>query len=233
MKKGIFIETDNVSRLRRALRQAEDTERGRPGMVAVWGEAGVGKTIAAHSMYAQHGGAFLRVLEGMTQHAFLQELCWELMEARPHGAHRCRAEILRALDAEPVTIYVDEADRLDLRRLEDLRDIHDMSGCPVVLIGEQHLPGKLSQRSRIDDRIPDEYRVAFTGISTQDVAMYAMEGADLSLTTDAAALIHKQARGNFRRVHNLLLSVESAARAKNTGTVDAALVKAALPAGRR
>ncbi|WP_164561560.1 AAA family ATPase [Nitratidesulfovibrio vulgaris] len=232
MKKGILIETDNVTRLRAAVKQAEDTERGRPGMVAVWGEAGAGKTIAAHSLYAQRGGVFLRAMEGMSQHAFLQELCWEVKGTRPHGSHRCRADILRALEEDPATVYVDEADRLDLRRLEDLRDIHDITGCPVVLIGEQHLPGKLAERTRIDDRIPEEYRVPFSGITPRDVSLFALEAAEIVLTPGAAGLIHKQAKGNFRRIHNLMLSVESAARAHDTTEVDEALVRAAMPAAR-
>lgn len=233
MKKGVFIETDNVTLFRAALRQAEDTERGRPGMVAVWGEAGVGKTLAAHSMYAQHGGVFLRVVGGLTAHALLQALCWELRGSRPHGAQRCMAEILRALEEAPATIYVDEADRLRVELIDMLRDIYDLTGAPVVLIGEQHLPGKLAQLSRIDDRIPEEYRVAMTGITTGDVALYAMEAADLALSPAACALLHKQARGNFRRVHNLLLTVEAAARAAGTDSVDLPLVQAALPRARR
>lgn len=35
--KKVFIETQNVQRLRKVVGMAVDTEKGRPGMVAVWG----------------------------------------------------------------------------------------------------------------------------------------------------------------------------------------------------
>ena len=46
MRKGIFIETENVNRFRTVMRQALDTERGRPGMVCVYSPAGLGKSLA-------------------------------------------------------------------------------------------------------------------------------------------------------------------------------------------
>lgn len=84
--KTVFIETSNVQQLRKVVANARDVERGRPGMVAVWGEAGCGKTEAARALYAE-AGYYLRALEGVTQHGFLQDLCFEVKACRPYGAH--------------------------------------------------------------------------------------------------------------------------------------------------
>lgn len=227
MKSDVFIETGNVQKFRKAVSTAEDTEKGRPGMVAVWGEAGSGKTRAAQAMYANKG-VYLRALEGITQAAFLQALCYEVRGSRPHSAYRCKTEIISRLEEARTVIYVDEADRLDIRRIEDLRDIYDLTGCPVVLIGEQGLPVKLEARSRIIDRIPEELRVSFGKIERQDVAIFALEAAELTLSPEACALVHGETKGNFRRTHNLLLSLESAARAAGTGEVSADMVRAVL-----
>lgn len=227
MKSEVFIETANVQRFRKAVGMAEDTIKGRPGMVAVWGEAGSGKTQAAQALYSENG-VYLRALEGVTQAAFLQDLCFEVKGSRPHGAHRCKTEIISAFRNARTVVYVDEADRLDIRRIEDLRDIYDMTGCPVVLIGEQGLPTKLEARSRIIDRIPEELRVPFGKIERQDVALFALEAANLALSPEACALVHTEAQGNFRRVHNLVLSLESAARAAGTGDVPVEMVRAVL-----
>lgn len=225
--KKVFIETANVQHFRKAVSMAVDTEKGRPGMVAVWGEAGSGKTEASQMLYAERG-YYMRAMEGLTQCAFLQDLCYEVKGSRPHGSHRCKTEIITALEGTHEPIYLDEADRLDIRRIEDLRDIYDMTGCPVVLIGEQGLPTALEARSRIIDRIPEEFRVSFGKIDRQDVALFALESADLSLSPEACALIHTTAKGNFRRVHNLVLSAESAARATGTDEVSADMVKVML-----
>lgn len=225
MKKGIFIETENVSRFESVMRQALDTERGRPGMVCVWGVAGLGKTLAAERHYAQHGGAYVRVWEDWSQQAFLQAICFELTGSRPHGSDRCKWAICEALADNRRVIYVDEADRLNIKRIEDLRDIYVYTGVPIVLIGEPGLPTKLTARSRVDDRIPAEYRVEFAGVSTTDVMMYAQDAAGLSLSPEACALVAKGTKGNFRRVHNVMLSLEQAALAAETVEVDADMVR--------
>lgn len=230
--KKVFIETNNVQQLRRAVQQAEDTEKGRPGMVAVWGEAGSGKTEAARMLYAEKG-VYVRAMEGITQAAFLQDLCYEVKGSRPHGAHRCKMAIIEALDDARTTLYIDEADRLDVRRIEDLRDIHDVTGSPIVLIGEQGLPTKLEARSRIIDRIPNEFRIPFQKMERADVALFALEAADLHLTPEACVLVHSEAKGNFRRVHNVLLSIESAARAADTNKISADMVKTIISTSKR
>ncbi len=225
MHKGIFIETENVSKFGRVMRQALDTERGRPGMVCVSSPAGLGKTLAAEQHYAQHGGAYVRVWEDWTQQALLQAICFELAGTRPHGADRCKWAICNALMDNRRVIYVDEADRLNIKRIEDLRDIYVYTGVPIVLIGEPGLPTMLSARSRVDDRIPNEYRVEFGPITSTDVLLYAQEAAGLSLTPEACALVAKSTKGNFRRIHNMLLSLEQAAAAAETVEVDAELVR--------
>lgn len=207
------------------MRQALDTERGRPGMVCVYSAAGLGKTLAAERHYAQHGGAYVRVWEDWTQQAFLQAICFELTGSRPHGADKCKWAICEALADNRRVIYVDEADRLSIKRIEDLRDIYVYTGAPIVLIGEMGLPTMLSGRARVDDRIPGEYRVEFAGITPTDVMLYAQDAAGLSMSPEACALVAKATKGNFRRVHNMLLSLEQAAMAAETVEIDADMVK--------
>jgi len=225
VKKGIFIETENVNRFRTVMRQALDTERGRPGMVCVYSQAGLGKSLAAEQHYALHGGAYVRVWEEWTQQAFLQAICFELTGTRPHGSDRCKWSICEALDDNRRVIYVDEADRLNIKRIEDLRDIYVYTGVPIVLIGEPGLPTMLSARSRVDDRIPAEYRVEFAPISSMDVLLYAEEAAGLNLSPEACAHVAKITKGNFRRIHNMLLSLEQIAMAADTVEVGVEMVR--------
>ncbi|MGE4297564.1 MAG: AAA family ATPase [Desulfovibrionaceae bacterium] len=226
MKKGVFIETGNVTRMRTVMRQSLDTERGRPGMVAVWGAAGLGKTLTAQQCYAEHGGVYLRAWEDWSQSGMLQSVCESLGGGTPHGSQRCKRAIIKLLDDEPgQVIFMDEADRLAIKRIEDLRDIYDCTGTPIVLIGEPGLPVKLDARERIGGRIPDEYRVAFEKITATDILLYAQEAAGLSLTPEACALLAQRSQGVFRKAHNMLLSLEQAAAAAETHEVDAAMVR--------
>ena len=157
--------------------------------------------------------------ENWSQTAFLQALCFEVCEQRPRAANACKIKIISELDANPRTIYVDEADRLHIGRLEDLRDINEVTGSPVVLIGEEGLPARVAARRRIDDRIPSEFRIRFAPASNADISLYAVKAADLRMTPEAVKAVQTLTRGNFRRIHNTVLSLEQMARADETDTV--------------
>ncbi len=153
MRRDIFIPTSNVTEFQQKVRYIEDRENGESGFTLVRGQAGRGKTETTRHYHAQHGGVFFRVMQGMTQAAFLQELCYKIRGMRPRSAAASKAAIIESLDSKMQTIFVDEADRLHVDRIEDLRDIHDVTGTPVVLIGENELNGLLGERRRIWSRV--------------------------------------------------------------------------------
>ena len=221
--KQVFIETGNVTALSRALTVLEDTHRGDPGICLVRGRAGRGKTAAAMNHHAIHGGLFLRAWEDWTQQAFLQALCFEVKGTRPHGCDRCKREIMEALSLERRTIIIDEADRLKPGRLEDLRDIHDVGGAPVVLIGEEGLYPMISARRRTWSRVTQD--VEFLPINQEDILLYASLAAGLTVSPEAAGIIRKQTDGDFRLVHNTVRFLEQAARARQSRDVDGDMIR--------
>jgi Uncharacterized ATPase, putative transposase len=232
MKREEFVETSQVIALKDAVGTAVDAGEGYPGMVMAYGEHGTGKTWAARQLVSDHLGVYVRVMQNMTQAAFLQEICHNLALGRPHGSTRCKQAIISALADERQPVFVDEAERLAPDRLEDLRDIHDITGAPVVLIGEMGLPLLVAGRGRLNDRIPDAFRVHFGDISNGDIMMYAKKAANLRLSPDAASYIGTFATGNFRRVYNAMLSLKAAARAAGTGDIDAELARKTLKAAK-
>lgn len=221
--KNIFINTDNVNKFGDALRVATDPERGQAGLVVCWGQAGRGKSETAKRHYAfNKEGAYLRVWEGWTQTSMLQALCYEVKGTRPRSADACKREIVGAMSGQPRTIYVDEADRLHIKRIEDLRDIHEYTGCAVVLIGEEELQGLLAGRRRIWSRVVQE--VEFGPISEMDIATFIFEACGLDVEPDAAAQIRKVSDGDFRLVRNQAILLEEAARARAVECIDAGMV---------
>lgn len=230
MKKGVFIETQNVARFRSAMRTLSDVEKGEPGLAIVRGRAGRGKTMATLAHHCENGGVYLRVWQDWSQFAFLQSLCFEVKGIRPHGANDCKVQIMDALEQDPRTLYVDEADRLHMGRIEDLRDIHDVTGCPVVLIGEEGLYPKVNARRRIWSRVTQD--IEFGAVTVDDVLLYGLEAADLRLSPEACHLVAKRADGDFRLVHVDMLALEQAAKASQTDKVNAKMVQS-LPSRRR
>ncbi len=218
MKQGIFVETKNVAAFRRGLETLTNRDRYQPGFMVVQGESGRGKSQAAINWHGQNGGTFLRVWESWTQHAFLQALAFEVTGAKIHGAFNCKREVVDHLSAEPAPIIVDEADRLDIRRIEDLRDVHEATGVSIVLIGEEAFFPKLKGRQRIYSRVAEV--INFAPVEKGDVVLYAAQAADLKVSPEAAAFLASEAQGSFRLVHNLVAKLESFAKASKVELID-------------
>lgn len=221
--KSVFLETDNVTSFRAAVQNMEDPQHGQPGIMLAWGQAGRGKTFAARNYHSMNGGVYISVWQDWTQAAFLQQLCFEVCGLRPRGSNSCKLKIVEHLEREPRTIFVDEADRLHVLRIEDLRDIHEATGAPIVLVGEEELLGLLSDRRRVWSRVVQEQQ--FQPITIDDITLYALDAADLTLTPGAAARMRKASDGDFRLVRNMVLHLEQASRARESGAVDEALVE--------
>jgi len=220
--KNVIIETANVGTFRAAMRSLADTEKGQPGFGLVVGQAGRGKTMAARNHYAQNPSTiYLRAWEGWTQAAFLGALCQQVTGRSPHSVSASKRLLVQALDATPATLLIDEADRLHISRIEDLRDIHDETGAPVVLIGEEELLGLLGERRRIWSRVTQDVR--FGPVTPEDAALFTMQAAGLDLDPDACRLLVDRADGDFRLVRNAVQALESAAKAKQTKTVTVAM----------
>ena len=217
MKQGIFVETKNVGAFRKAMETLTSRDRYQPGFAVVQGESGRGKSQAAINWHGHNGGTFLRVWEDMTQHAFLQALAFEATGARVHGAYNCKREIVDYLSAVPSAIIVDEADRLDLKRIEDLRDVHEATGTSVALIGEEGFLPKLKSRKRIYSRVAEV--IDFAPVEMDDVVIYAAQAADLKINPEAAILA-EEAQGSFRLVHNLVAKLEAFAKASQVEIID-------------
>jgi len=228
--KPVFVETGNVAAFRRAVLAVEDTERGQPGLVVAWGQAGRGKTFAARNSHAERGGVYLSAWENETQAAFLGRLCFEASGTKaPRSANACKVKVIEALEKRRAqnmvaTIYMDEADRLAFGRVEDLRDIHEATGAAVILIGEEELIGLLSQRRRVWARVTQE--VAFAPVDEADIAAFALESAALDLTPEACAMVRQTSDGDMRLVRNMTQLLEQAAKARETNLADAAMVRA-------
>ena len=228
----VIIETEAMSRFDTAVDTVLDADKAFSAFVLAYGQAGGGKSVAADRYYIQRGGAYVRVWQGWSQSAFLQRLLFEVRgrngDVPTHNGNRCKEIIVDLLNKKRVPLFVDEADRLKIDRIEDLRDIHEMTGAPIVLIGEEGLLGLLSERRRIWSRVA--YEVEFGPISASEVAIYAMQSAALDIPPELCATIAKKSEGDFRLVRNMMLLLEKAAKAAENFTVDRKMLDLALSA---
>lgn len=227
-----IIDTEAMMRFDAAVDEIVSADRGLSGFVLAYGQAGRGKSVAADRYFYSRGGAYVRVWEGWSQTSFLQRLLFEVRgkdtDMPRHTGNRCKELIVQTLQADRKPLFIDEADRLKIDRIEDLRDIHEMTGVPVVLIGEEGLFGLLSERRRIWSRVA--YEVEFGPISPSEVALYAMQAAGLNIPLNLSSEIAKKTEGDFRLVRNMMMLLEKSAKAAGSFTVDRAMLDTALSA---
>ena len=230
--RDVIIPTDATARFNTVVDTVVEADKGISGFILAYGQAGRGKSVAADQYYYQRGGTYVRVWEGWTQAAFLQRVLFEVRKKKgdlPKGsANKCKQNLVELLDKTRNPIFIDEADRLAIARIEDLRDIHEITGVPIVLIGEEGLFGLLSERRRIWSRVVGE--VEFGPISAAEVAMYAMKAAALDIPAELCGRIAERAEGDFRLVRNMMLLLEKAAKAAENFTVDVTMLDGVLSA---
>lgn len=225
--KNVFLETANVQSFREALTLLEDTEKGQPGLGVVWGRAGRGKTLCAREYTVRTGALYLRVLEDWTPRAMLAQLCHEINGSEPKSVDRCKSMIMSQLDQAPRTIMVDEADRLDMKKIEHFRDIHDLTGVAVVLIGEEHLYSALSSRGRLWSRVNQV--VEFRPITDEDIMLFGLKAAEIHLEPAAVQRLQTRSGGDFRLVWLDMHDLEQMARANKVKEVGVKMVDALPP----
>lgn len=230
--RDVIIPTDATARFNTAVDEVVDAGRGTSGFILAHGQAGRGKSVAADQYHYQRGGAYIRVWEGWRQAAFLQRVLFEVRGKNGDlprlGADHCKQAIVDLLEHERKPIFVDEADRLAIGRIEDLRDILEMTGAPIILIGEESIFGLLSERRRVWSRVA--YEVEFGPISPAEVGLYAMKSASLDIPPELCQRIAERAEGDFRLVRNMMILLEKAAKAAESFKVDTAMLETVFAA---
>lgn len=211
-----------VTRLLALIGRCADRTPGLPGMACFYGPAGYGKSTAAiyaaNRMNAVHVEA--KSLGGLKM--LLEAMLAEL-GLRPKGsAGRLFVQVVEELIRTGRPLIVDEADRL-LRDvpIETIRDIHEASGAPVILMGEESLPHKLTRWPRVHGRMLAwvEAEPARIDDVTHLAAIYA---AGIDVAPDLRARVLEASRGSLRYISTNLALIREAALVKGQTRMAAA-----------
>lgn len=218
--KKVFARTSNVNSFVSAMTRLIKREEGIPGMALVYGEPGLGKTRTCLWWCAANDGVFIRTKKLMTGRWLLEEVVAELGEAPMRKTSDLFRQATDQLMERPRTLFVDEADYLahDARIIETLRDIHDVTGASVVLVGMDQADKKLARFKHLYDRFSEIVR--FHTLNEQDVKSIAEQMCDVRLSEDAVSYIHNQAN-RFRRVVVWMYKAEALAKANSLKEVTA------------
>ena len=116
-------------------------------------------------------------------------------------------------------IIVDEIDYLlkDFRTIETLRDLHDETGVPIILIGMQLAKHKLKKHTHLFDRISEIYK--FGEFEYSDIKQITKKISEIEITKEAVHLIHNKAK-SFRQLVNTIDAFEKVAQANGFTQID-------------
>ncbi|MBW4056964.1 MAG: AAA family ATPase [Proteobacteria bacterium] len=217
--KHAMAKTKNVQRFIAAIDALNNATPGTEKCGLLWGDPGEGKTTTVAYAANIYDAIFVRAVGCWTVTSMLGELCKEL------GGHRmCRRSdmiefICKALADKPRPVFIDEADYLFAQEsmLDAVRDIYDLSGCPVILIGMEDIARKIQNKSRFARRITQW--VEFSGIDMDDARTVVKECSEVEIDDDLLRHLHKEAAGNIGRIIIGLSRIEVFAKSNRLGTV--------------
>ena len=135
--KKVFAKTKNVKNFISLMNNLQNRPAGVPGMALVYGEPGLGKTNSILWWAARNDSILISAKNAMTSRWLLEEIVYELGETPMYKTSELFKQAVRQLIDNPRVIIVDEIDYLagNQQSIESLRDLHDRTGVPVVMVG--------------------------------------------------------------------------------------------------
>lgn len=230
----VFATTSNSI----AFDQAVRALGGRGAREASWlllcGAAGHGKTALARHYAGEEDGLYLRAKAHWTPAALLAELVAGLGQV-PERRNAANFDLAaRALLARPRPLVVDEIDHvLDRRQtLESLRDLSDVTGTGIVIVGMEEAERRLKRFPQVYSRISQVVR---TRPQARDfVAGILAELCEVTLEDGVADMVLAQTGGHLREILDAVATIEAIGRRQGDNPrVTAAMAKAVSLTGGR
>lgn len=185
----------------------------------VYGNAGLGKTKTAIYLSIHFDTIYIRATNKMTTKWLLEEIAKELDEIPRFYTADVFRQCVNALKTNPQMIIVDEVDYLlaDFRTIETLRDLHDETGVPIILVGMQLAKHKLKKHNHLFDRISEIYN--FKEFEYSDIKQIAEEISEVDITKEVVRIVHNKAK-SFRKIVEMIDMFEKVGQANGLTQID-------------
>lgn len=225
--KKVFVKTNNVKRFITMMNNLQNRAEGVPGMGLVYGEPGLGKSQAINWWAFKNDAILVRCTQLMTAKWLLAEILDYMSEIKPYSVSDCFNEVIRNLLITPRVLIVDEIDYLtiDSRTVETLRDIHDKTNVPVILVGMTNANSRLKKFSHLYDRLSEI--VKFEKFSKNDIKTIVKELSEIEMTDCAIKYIYSNLN-RFRQIVKVINKAEILAKANGLSSIDEILIKEAI-----
>ena len=226
--KKVFVKTNNVKRFITMMNNLQNRAEGVPGMGLVYGEPGLGKTQTIKWWAFKNDAILIRCNQMMSARWLLKEILDYMSEIKPYSISDAFDEVIRNLILTPRILIVDEVDYLTMdknKSIEIIRDIHDKTNVPVVLVGMTNAHSRLKKFSHLYDRLSEI--VKFERFSKADIKTIVKELSEIELTDCAIKYIYSNLN-RFRQIVKVINKAETIAKANGLSSIDEILIKEAI-----
>ncbi|OGI25439.1 MAG: hypothetical protein A2287_03440 [Candidatus Melainabacteria bacterium RIFOXYA12_FULL_32_12] len=221
---NVFVRTQNVKNFVSLLDSLQNKPEGVSKMALIYGEPGLGKSQTALWWAVKNDAVYFRSSNMMSGRWFLEELVEELGETPYYKTSDLFKQCISQLLLNPRIILIDEIDYLtgDRKTIETIRDIHDKTNVPIVLIGMNKSDKKIMRYRHVYDRLTEILK--FEPFTLSEVKNITSQLSEVEITEDALSLIHFQAN-RFRQIVTLINKVEKLAQANGLNKINAEILK--------
>ena len=220
----LFVKTRNVKNFIGLMNNLIDKSNEVPKMGLIYGDPGLGKTQTAVWWATNNDAVYVRAQNKMTCRWLLEKIVYELGESPSRKMADLIEQCITHLRLKPQVIIIDEVDYLINRHriVETLRDLHDLTGVPIVLIGMQEAKTKLGKYRHLYDRISEI--IEFKSFSKDDLDVIVEELSEIKITDEAKEIFFEKTN-RFRQVIKWISLLENLAKTNGLNKIDVKQVK--------
>jgi DNA transposition AAA+ family ATPase len=201
LENGAIAPLRNVGLFRELVEKVQCRAQHLPGLACFYGHSGYGKTRSAVQAANRSRAWYVEIGETWTRSTLCDAILHELSEP-PSGpvASKVQTIIYRMGETPERPLIIDEADFIIRRGMVDMiREIHDKSQAPIILIGEEMLPAKLQKFERAHNRVLDW--VAAQPCNLDDTKMLtALYAPGIAFADDLLEALLSASGGRIRRI---------------------------------
>ena len=211
--------TENVAQANILLTKLITRSPAVPGIGLMDGRPGLGKTFATLKLLNNiDNGVYLRAVRLETPSTFLERLLKELsIRDCPRSKMDKFNKVVDALAMEQKVIFLDEADYYmdQPELLEMIRDIHDLTSTPIILVGMDKIARKVAGLPQLDSRISARYEFQPANIEDLQIMVHELFEDEITVADDLLRRVLMETNGNYRFTAIALETIERKAQVDN------------------
>ena len=226
MKKS-FFPTNNYHQMRNAIDALVNREPSLPGMGLIVGKWGIGKSEAIDFYYGESTVYYVRAAALMGPRDLLEEICDEYQVMPEYRTMSRFKQVCKMLKQRRSPLIIDEADYLFKKsiNLDVIRDMHDISKVPIVLVGMEQFYERLEKYGQFWSRILPAGIVEFKPLTPPEMIMVTEQWTGLKILPESAEDVCHHTGGDFRLIVGYLVAFEKACQVGTTQEISRAMVE--------